>query len=398
MTLSSMRVCIAPGEGLVARQGSSVVVVSPSGAEHDPFIDQLLGLCAANTEDQRYLLRRVGALVTGTPPESVPAFGILVETGDSIVALLAGEVSLAITTSQGVEIHEGTDASTYVERRLRGDYESLWLAATGALLADPRSRLGSGVVPGAGMLLLSGATDLPVTAVPPAESDGVPSEQLHEEAPDLDADEATEPTLVGQDSPPTLTGDGASYESISLFEEPPETVAGEPPATQVPADGDSQGQAPLVDGIYCSRGHFNSPESIFCTQCGISMVQQTHNRVRGPRPPLGVIVTDQGAVFSLVRDYVVGREPESAPEVVAGAAMAMALEDPELAMSRIHTRILLDGWEVRVEDATSANGTFVAHGEGEWTRLEAGLPTTVTPGTRIAVGGRTLFFESHQRS
>ena len=101
-------------------------------------------------------------------------------------------------------------------------------------------------------------------------------------------------------------------------------------------------------------------------------------------------------MFSLVRDYVVGREPETAPEVLAGAATAIALEDPKLAMSRIHTRILLDGWEVRVEDASSANGTFVAHGEGEWTRLEPGLPTTVTPGTRIAVGGRTLFFESHQ--
>ena len=166
----------------------------------------------------------------------------------------------------------------------------------------------------------------------------------------------------------------------------------------MPEDEDPPAQTPQVDGIYCSRGHFNSPESIFCTQCGISMVQQTHNRVRGPRPPLGVLVTDQGAVFSLVRDYIVGREPETAPEVLAGAAMAIALDDPKLAMSRIHTRILLDGWEVRVEDATSANGTFVAYGEGAWTRLEPGLPTTVTPGTRIALGGRTLFFESHQRS
>lgn len=393
-----MRVCIAPGEGLVARQGSSVVVVIPSGAEHDPFIDQLLELCAADTEDQRSVVRRIGSLVTGTAPESVPAFGILIETGDSIVALLAGEVALAVTTSEGVETHEGRDASTYVERRLRSGYESLWLAATGAPRADPRSRLTSGVVPGAGVLLLTGATVPPDAAAPPAEQAALPPEQLHEEAADLEPDEVTGPTRVGEDSPPTRTGAGTSYESISLFEEPPVEVAAEPPATQVPEDEDPPAQTPQVDGIYCSRGHFNSPESIFCTQCGISMVQQTHNRVRGPRPPLGVLVTDQGAVFSLVRDYIVGREPETAPEVLAGAAMAIALDDPKLAMSRIHTRILLDGWEVRVEDATSANGTFVAYGEGAWTRLEPGLPTTVTPGTRIALGGRTLFFESHQRS
>ena len=119
MTLRSLRVCVAPGEGLVARLDSSVVVVSPSGAEHQPFIDRLLELCATPTEDQRSVVRRVGALVTGTPPELVPAFGILVETGDSVVALLAGDVALAITTGQGVETHEGRDASTYVERRLR---------------------------------------------------------------------------------------------------------------------------------------------------------------------------------------------------------------------------------------------------------------------------------------
>jgi pSer/pThr/pTyr-binding forkhead associated (FHA) protein len=154
----------------------------------------------------------------------------------------------------------------------------------------------------------------------------------------------------------------------------------------------------MVDGIYCSRSHFNSPDAIFCTACGISMVQQTHNRVLGPRPPLGVLVTDDGAVFSLVHDYVVGREPGTAAEVLAGTAHPIALDDPKVAMSRVHARILLDGWEVRVEDATSANGTFVGHGDDDWTRLAPGVPTTIKAGTRIAVGGRTLTFETHQRS
>ena len=155
MTLSDMQVCVARGAGLVARQGSSVVVLGPLGARHDPFIDRLLELLCRATEDQPSFVRRIGALVTGTPPESVPAFGILVQTGDSIVALLAGEVALAITTSQGVETHEGKDASTYLERRLNGDYESLWLAAADTPPADRRSRLTSGVVPGAGVLLSS---------------------------------------------------------------------------------------------------------------------------------------------------------------------------------------------------------------------------------------------------
>ena len=40
--------------------------------------------------------------------------------------------------------------------------------------------------------------------------------------------------------------------------------------------------APIVQGVYCSRGHFDDPESLFCAVCGISMNQQT--LVPGPVP------------------------------------------------------------------------------------------------------------------
>lgn len=154
----------------------------------------------------------------------------------------------------------------------------------------------------------------------------------------------------------------------------------------------------MVEGIVCSRGHFTRPASRFCDRCGISMVQQTHNLVTGPRPPLGVLVLDDGSVHTLATDYVIGREPAVAEPVTAGVASPLLIEDDGLAMSRVHAHVVLDGWEVRVVDAHSANGTYVLEpGGAEWLRLEPGVPTTITAGSRVSMGGRTLTFESHQR-
>jgi pSer/pThr/pTyr-binding forkhead associated (FHA) protein len=96
---------------------------------------------------------------------------------------------------------------------------------------------------------------------------------------------------------------------------------------------------------------------------------------------------------------VVGREPEASAEVTSGSARALFLDDAELTISRVHAKVILDGWEVRVQDAGSSNGTFVqVPGDREWVRLEAGVPMTIEPGTRVSFGGRALTFESHQRA
>ena len=99
-----------------------------------------------------------------------------------------------------------------------------------------------------------------------------------------------------------------------------------------------------VHGILCSRGHMNDPKARFCAVCGISMVHQTHNLVSGPRPPLGVIVLDDGSSFSLDHDYVIGRDPESSDLVQRGQARPLLIVDPTSQMSRVHARILLREW------------------------------------------------------
>jgi hypothetical protein len=156
--------------------------------------------------------------------------------------------------------------------------------------------------------------------------------------------------------------------------------------------------APIVKGILCKRGHFNHPLSPFCSQCGIAMVHQTHVLVDGPRPSLGVLIVDDGTVISLDADYIIGREPERDQAVQDGRARALNLHDPEQALSRVHAAILIEDWDVKVEDRGSANGTFLAvPGQENWTRLVPHQLTTINAGTYVAVGQRTLVFDSHHR-
>jgi len=195
-----------------------------------------------------------------------------------------------------------------------------------------------------------------------------------------------------------------SFVSIDLSTPPVDEITPLPlasePAAQAEAEVAAAAAADAAEGkilgIYCSRGHFDDPRARFCAICGISMVQQTHNLVWGTRPSLGVLVLDDGASFALDHDYVIGREPETSDQVRSGEAHPMLVDDPTLSVSRVHALVLLRDWEVRVEDAGSANGTSVMRpGTAEWIRLSSGEPMTITAGTRVRLGDREMVYDSH---
>jgi hypothetical protein len=133
----------------------------------------------------------------------------------------------------------------------------------------------------------------------------------------------------------------------------------------------------------------------YCTVCGISMAQANRGQLLGRRPSLGVLVLDDGGMFSLVSEHVFGRDPSGDHAVLAGAAVPVALDDPSV--SRVHARIVLEGWDVRVVDAGSTNGTFVCSpGEPEWTRIPQGTSAPLRPGMMLAFGRRQLRYYSHR--
>jgi len=154
---------------------------------------------------------------------------------------------------------------------------------------------------------------------------------------------------------------------------------------------------PLIQGVYCKNGHFDDPEALFCAICGISMNQQTLVPRPGERPPLGVLLLDDGSVFQLDTDYVVGREPSLDASVAEGKARPLRISDETGIVSRVHARVHLEGWRVLVTDLGSANGTRVLlPGQQADQPLVPQLPIVLATGSQVDLGGRGFRYESHR--
>ena len=230
-----------------------------------------------------------------------------------------------------------------------------------------------------------GAPVVDAAFAPPAEHDHA----AHDHA-------AHEPATL----PPTaIPGGGFTSHLLgALDEEEPEER--EPlPVELDPADvraPDDEGTPEImVQGVLCSRGHFNDPRSRFCSSCGIGMVQNTQVLAPGPRPPLGVLVFEDGATFSLAQDYVVGRQPDVSDLVRDGLALPLPVDDPERSISRAHAELRLVDWDVHLINLSATNGSFVwDENQQQWIPIPTGQSVVLAAGMRIALGRRSAVFES----
>ncbi|HEX4814310.1 MAG TPA: FHA domain-containing protein, partial [Nonomuraea sp.] len=156
------------------------------------------------------------------------------------------------------------------------------------------------------------------------------------------------------------------------------------------------GDRPLVYGVDCKNDHFNDPRVPYCAVCGIALVQRTLVPYKGPRPSLGVLMLDDGTALPLETDYLLGRDPERAPEVAGGSARPAKVTSPDGSVSRRHLRVALDGWDVNLVDLGSVNGTQIQPpGDPNFYDIPPNEPVTIAPGTTVRVGvSRTLRFEA----
>jgi hypothetical protein len=205
--------------------------------------------------------------------------------------------------------------------------------------------------------------------------------------------EAAEPAgAAGEGGPP--------FESVLLVGESVAGMDRQPALPLESAAPDARAQdAPraVVTGVYCKNGHFDDPTARFCAVCGISMNQQTLVPRPGPRPPLGVLAFDDGSVFQLDGDYVVGRDPALSPAVAAGRARPLCVVDHAGLVSRAHAAIQLRGWRVAVTDLDSANGTRVRHQDDQPDQpLVPRVPADLRPGSHVDLGGCGFRYESHR--
>ncbi|MGP4097723.1 FHA domain-containing protein [Nonomuraea sp. KM90] len=239
---------------------------------------------------------------------------------------------------------------------------------------------------------------------PPQEPPYQPPQDYQEQPPPLHEQQQ----FPSYDEPPS--GNGAADQPIPQhmgpgdhYDQPAPPVLGPPDHFDHPGppQQDQQpehGDRPLVYGVDCKNDHFNDPRAPYCAVCGIALVQRTLVPYKGPRPSLGVLVLDDGTALPLESDYLLGRDPERAPEVAGGTARPAKVTSPDGSVSRRHLRVALDGWDVNLVDLGSVNGTQIQPpGDPNFYDIPPNEPVTIAPGTTVRVGvSRTLRFEAHR--
>lgn len=383
MIIDHARLVPFPGDtGLVARFGAVVLVCGTSG-DLDA-VAELVDRCRVAAGDPApgsAVCRSLGALVATRDHSRVPPFAS-VAPGDGDVAVVAfGPVE--------VHAHGGASVAEPVTGAGRvGTVEARWAGPIGAItisfadggpapmvVPDGVVHLGAGVVPGRGAALVSPGYD--PTPPPPAE-----------------------PPIVVEPPPPETVPVGAATRDVVPLEAdrpvPAEPLAVRPAAEGLRRAEPAVGPAAVpveVQGRACPRGHFNDPRVRFCAICRAAIASSTPT-VAGVRPPLGVLVLDDGTTWALLADFVVGRQPEVSDAVRHGDALALPVDDPERSLSRAHAKIHLSGWDVHFTNLSTTNGSFLWDADAaEWRALPPDEAVLVEPGARLALGRRQAVYE-----
>ncbi len=362
-----------PGQGLVARSGSLIVLTDGVGGDPDPLLTILAELATAGG-DGSALVRTVARAALAC--EDQPGWACLGVTSDGELAVLVhGAAAAEVSVDGGGTVTlAGRGALLPVSQLLSGRTVTATVTLAGPTGTDSRLRLDGGIV-------RAGGVHVRATA--------------HSTVPRRGGVSPSAPRSPMQDP-------GVAFSRLADPRRSPEhdgTRGREPRPPDSAGDERADGRAHvLVDGVLCAGQHFNDPAVRYCRQCGVDIEHLAGNIERRPRPSLGVLLVDDGAVFPLDADYVLGREPMLDADVAAGRARALRISDQDGTVSRLHLRVSLVGWQVEVSDLGSANGSVLHPAAGPETRLQPHEPVIVEPGTRIAVGRRSFQYLTNRDS
>jgi len=420
------------GDGVLARQGDLVLLSSiGEGGLLDLLLDLQAEIAEAGGDGRRFAGAVEGVLESdgawkSAGDQSAPAVLAFGPAHDDLAVTASGTAWAEITTAHGVQMFAGQPCMLL--RCLLGGPA---IAVRGGLTADRTgragtdrfSRLDSGTVRAGGFSYYAGQpAAYPDRPAAPAETSGAaPAPEAVRSATEVaaiaqgpggapeapvapaeaEAAPAVEQPAEAEPATPAEAVQAASsFSAVLLIGGRPEQVEARPPlpSAQEQNGPAAEAGAPIVIGVYCKNGHFDDPDARYCAVCGISMNQLTLVPRPGPRPPLGVLVLDEGAVFQLDADYVIGREPALDAAVASGEARPLRVTDNAGTVSRVHARVQLDGWQVMVTDLGSANGTRLRLPDQDADQaLTPRVPTVLLPGSQVDLGGgRGFRYESHR--
>lgn len=383
-----------PGDGVLARRGSLILLCSLNASQLADQLLDLLDQAADAGSDGRGFIDAVAEVVEAAGEgfadespaddsgDSVLAFG---PAGAGLAFTVCGGAWAEVTTVHGVSRVEAAHPSMLLRCVLRSPFNGirggLSQGDNGAASTDRFSRLDAGIVRAGGLsFYLAGAAPGPAAAGP-AEQAVAPEppaavEPLLEPAAAWVPDDESEPGYAQ-----------AERQATELWTPPPGPHDQEQTEPPEPFDSGQRFEAVLLGGG--AGGPDVEP-------------RQPLPKVREPQgaddmASAGMLVLDDGSVYQLDSDYVIGREPGLDPSVAAGQARALRVTDESGIVSRVHARVALDGWQVLVTDLGSANGTrvFLAGQQAEQ-QLVPQVPMVLTAGSQVDLGGRGFRYESHR--
>ncbi len=160
----------------------------------------------------------------------------------------------------------------------------------------------------------------------------------------------------------------------------------------VPSSDESQVDfSPIsVTGVRCPQGHLNRMQTPVCVVCDTA-IDAGAPIEQGNRPTLGQLMFDDGTSYPVDRPYIIGRRPESSAPGVG----TIFLDDDRHMVSKRHAEIRITGWDVKIVDLDSSNGTkvFPAGGSNQQAlRLRPNDEVILALGSHVQIGDRTFQF------
>jgi pSer/pThr/pTyr-binding forkhead associated (FHA) protein len=143
-----------------------------------------------------------------------------------------------------------------------------------------------------------------------------------------------------------------------------------------------------VRAVRCPTGHANPPTAGACRRCGAELADA--EIVTIPRPVIARLVFDSGLIVDVDRPQLIGRRPTAPPEADEIPNL-VTIPSPDSDLSRAHTAVRIEGWDVLVEDVGSTNGTEVRLPAGDPVRLREHDPVLVVAGTEVTMAGAVRF-------
>jgi hypothetical protein len=141
----------------------------------------------------------------------------------------------------------------------------------------------------------------------------------------------------------------------------------------------------LVQGITCSHGHFGHPGLRYCLICGVSLLPTTGRLGPGRRPPLGVLILEDGTRHVVNSDLRLAQAEES-------GSLTVGRRD-EMPAATAMAEIRLAGWQI-VVSSESYRIDVTLPGDGHLHVAPGSVLAALRPGAEFTIGKHRIRYES----